>query len=195
MAYLPPRAAPLSALLASLVLSGCTQYWAKPGGTPAEFEATKASCEQQSYGQFPPMPMPVMISPGYTTPIQTTCNGFGYSVSCTQTGGQSYPPSCITVDQNQGARQGAVRSCLFEAGWQPVKNKEEAAAIASSGRSVTPQMSAATPSGDAWSRAHEAAKGDCQRIFEQPGQGVKDIYDNSVDKCIADRTLELVPRM
>jgi len=140
------------------------------------------------------MMMPVMISPGYTTPIQTTCNGYGYSVSCTQSGGQTYPPSYINVDQNQSTRQSAVRSCLLQAGWQPVKNKE-AEAVSNSrpafGVSFPP---AATP-GDAWGRAHEAARGDCQRIFEQPGQGVKDIYDNSVDKCVTDRTLELVPRM
>jgi hypothetical protein len=141
------------------------------------------------------MPQLVMVNAGYVTPIQTICNGYGNAVSCTQIGGQFYPPAYVTVDQNQGARQSAVRSCLFQAGWQPMKNKQEAEAVTNS----RPAYAAGSPprggSGDAWNRAHEAAKGDCQRIFEQPGQGVKPIYDNSLDKCVADRTLELLPRM
>jgi hypothetical protein len=58
-----------SAIAATLTSVACTQYWAKPGGTAAEFEGTKAACESQAYAQFPPIMQQVMVSAGYTTPM------------------------------------------------------------------------------------------------------------------------------
>jgi hypothetical protein len=117
---------------AAAALAACTQYWAKPGGTPAEFEATQAACQNQAYAQFPPAMQQVMVNPGYVTPLQTICNGAGYASNCYTTGGQYIPPSFMLVDQNAGGRSSAVRSCLFAAGWQPAKNKAEAEAISRS---------------------------------------------------------------
>jgi hypothetical protein len=128
----PRRGGIASVLLAGLTVAGCTQYWAKPGGTPSELEATKAVCERQSFAEFPPMPQQVMVGTGYVTPMQTSCTAVGYTTSCVQTGGQFIPPSYALVDQNQGARQSAVRACLYQAGWQPARNKEEAEAIMNS---------------------------------------------------------------
>src|SRR4051812_43587358 len=116
----------------SLLVAGCTQYWAKPGGTKEEFEATKAACNSQSYAQFPPIMQQIMVSPGYTTPAQTTCTSRGQSVDCYSTGGNYVPPSYVLVDQNDSARDSAFRSCLYAAGWIPVKNQEEAAAVTNS---------------------------------------------------------------
>jgi hypothetical protein len=38
----------------------------------------------------------------------------------------------MLIDQNEGGRSSAARSCLFAAGWRPAKNKEEAEAISRS---------------------------------------------------------------
>lgn len=120
-------------IAACVSLAGCTQYWAKPGGTYAEFDATKAACDSRAYYQFPPVLQQVMLAPGYITPLQTNCTPIGNSVSCYTTGGQYIPPSYMMVDQNRDGRSSAVRSCLYSAGWQPVKNKEEADAVMNSG--------------------------------------------------------------
>jgi hypothetical protein len=124
-------------LLGAMIVSGCSpQLWAKPGGTEVEFEGAKASCNTRSFAEFPPMPQQIMIMAGYTTPIQTSCSGGVYAVNCFTTGGNYVPPSYVTVDQNQGARNSSVRSCLMTAGWQPVKNREEANAVTNSGSST-----------------------------------------------------------
>lgn len=117
---------------ALLSLAACTEYWAKPGGTAAEFDATKAACQAQAYSQFPPIPQQTMLTSGYTTPMQTTCTGGGYTVNCFTTGGQYVPPAYMTTDLNQSGRSSAVRACLFAAGWQPVKDKDEARAVTNS---------------------------------------------------------------
>jgi hypothetical protein len=117
-------------LVICLPLASCaSQLWAKPGGSPAEFEVAKAGCNTQSYSMFPPMMQQIMVTSGYTTPMQTNCTNVGYSVSCFTTGGNYVPPVYMPVDQNQRARNSAVRSCLMTAGWQPVKDKEEAALV------------------------------------------------------------------
>lgn len=52
-------------LLACLPLAACApQIWAKPGGSPAEFEGAKAACNTQSYSMFPPMMQQVMMTQG-----------------------------------------------------------------------------------------------------------------------------------
>jgi hypothetical protein len=127
-----------SILLACACLAGCTQYWAKPGGTKAEFEGTKAACEGRAYSQFPPMMQQVQLTSGYTTPLQSICTPIGYSVSCYTTGGQYVPPAFMNIDQNETGRTAALRSCLYQAGWQPAKDREEAEMITNSGsRGVT----------------------------------------------------------
>nr|WP_294519150.1 hypothetical protein [uncultured Rhodopila sp.] len=120
------------ALGACAAVAACTEYWAKPGGTPAEFEAAKANCQTRAYADFPPALRQVMVSPGYTTPLQTVCNGGPNASNCIMTGGQYSPPSFMMVDQNEAGRNSAARSCLFAAGWQPAKNKEDAEAISRS---------------------------------------------------------------
>ena len=110
-------------------ISACTQYWAKPGGTSAEFDATKTACNGRSYAQFPPAFRQVMIMGAYTTPMQTTCTGFGYTTNCYTTGGQYVPATYMTVDDNESARSSSAVSCLYSAGWRPAKDKEDAQRI------------------------------------------------------------------
>jgi hypothetical protein len=125
--------AKIARVLVCLSLASCApQLWAKPGGSPAEFEGAKEGCNTQSYSMFPPMMQQIMVTSGYMTPMQTNCTNVGYSVSCYTTGGNYVPPVYMPVDQNQGARNSAFRSCLMTAGWQPVKDKEEAALVTNS---------------------------------------------------------------
>ncbi len=124
------RAAPLAAL----ALCGCTQYWAKPGSSPSEFQSTEAVCQSRAYSQLPPMLQRVQIGSAYVTPVRTSCTNYGYTADCVSTGGQYIPPSYIMVDQNESARNGASRSCLFSAGWRPFDKKADADAYARLGQ-------------------------------------------------------------
>jgi hypothetical protein len=111
----------------TLTLSGCADTWEKPGATQQEFNATKAECLSRSAARFPPMNRQVQIGSGYTTPVTTNCNGFGYSVNCISSGGQYVPPSFMNVDDNANARMQDTRSCFFENGWHLKDNSETVA--------------------------------------------------------------------
>lgn len=110
----------LAVCVVVFALVGC-EKWEKVGGTKEEFEAMKGACGARAYSQYPPMMQQIQLTAGYTTPVQTTCTGFGYSVNCISTGGQYVPPAMMTVDRNDGARTQATRSCFFENGWHPSK--------------------------------------------------------------------------
>lgn len=112
------------AMFSTLTLSGCADTWVKPGATEEEFEATKAECMSGAAARFPPMNRAVQIGNGYTTPVTTNCNGFGYSVNCISTGGQYTPPAIINVDDNQNARREDIRACFFRNGWHLKDNSD-----------------------------------------------------------------------
>ena len=104
-----------------MLLTGCAEKWIKPGATQQEFEAMRSACISRAYSFHPPMNRQVQISSGYTTPITTNCNGFGYSINCYQTGGQYIAPAYITIDDNLSARNQETRTCFFSNGWQPAQ--------------------------------------------------------------------------
>jgi hypothetical protein len=104
-------------------LPSCAQRWAKPGGTDAEFQVTRSSCEARSFSQFPPFMQSVQVGQGYTTPISTQCTGWGPNVNCYTTGGQYVPPTFVNVDRNSDTRRRAVSACLMQNGWTPVDEK------------------------------------------------------------------------
>jgi hypothetical protein len=175
----------LGFLLVAVVLSGCApQIWAKPGGTSVEFEATKAACNAQSYSQFPPMPEQLMIMAGYMTPVQTTCTGGGYTVNCFSTGGNYVPPAYVTVDQNLSARNSGFRSCLMSAGWQPVKNQEEAATVTNSLLPVA-QATVATPLQSNW----DAVRADCRKEATDKSASDGSLFPNAFNACMKSRGL------
>jgi hypothetical protein len=112
------------------ILCGCAEYWAKPGATPTQFEAAKAGCQSRGYQQFPPMPQLVVTPSAQGASFSNTkCSSSDSSSSCTSFGGYVAVPAVRTVDANAAARDSAVRSCLFQDGWIPAKDKEEADAI------------------------------------------------------------------
>jgi hypothetical protein len=128
---LPGRHLRLGLLIA---LAGCTQYWAKPGGTAAELGAARADCEAQANARFPPLMQPALVSSGTPSPMATTCAPAGPTVVCTTAGTGFRPPAYTTLDRNTGPRKQALEACLSDAGWSPVRTKAEASAITSSGR-------------------------------------------------------------
>ncbi len=172
-----------------LPMAGCTQYWAKPGGTQEQFAVTKSACQAQSYAQFPPAPQQVMLTAGYTTPQQSTCSGNGYMVNCYTTGGQYMPPTYVTLDQNSGARDSGFQSCLMNAGWRLAKNKEEAEAITRSG--YAPPVTTAPASLTFSSASAQRAVRYCDEIFKlKPNVAMMAVFANNYDTCFQTRVRE-----
>ena len=116
-------------LLGLSCLAGCTQYWAKPGGTALEFETVKARCETEAFQRFPPAMRTTLANPGYLVPMRTDCRPTPRGQDCFTTGGGIVPPTYSTMDLNSQPRSASYRSCLLTAGWQPARDKEEAEAI------------------------------------------------------------------
>jgi len=116
------RALPTVCAVLPFALSGCIERWEKPGATPQEFDAMKASCISRAYARFPPRVREIALTGAYTAPIQTSCSEYGYNVACSQTGGQYIAPITTTVDDNQYARNQDTRACFYESGWQPAEN-------------------------------------------------------------------------
>jgi hypothetical protein len=110
----------LSVVIAALLVTGCAEKWAKPGASKQDFEMTKSACSTQAYGRFPPMINQVQLSSGHYTPVTTQCTSAGNTQTCRQSGGQYVPPQTALVDINDNGREQAVRSCLYQNGWQVV---------------------------------------------------------------------------
>ena len=108
--------------LALVTLSACAERWEKPGATEQDLDAAKSSCFTRASAQFPPLVRLVPVTDGYTTPVTTNCSSGRNSTSCTTSGGQYVPPTMGQVDDNQKARDQAVRACLFEHGWHIAKD-------------------------------------------------------------------------
>lgn len=115
-----PRVIPLLLAPGLLLLAGCEQRWAKPGASPAEYEATRARCEQAMYAQFPPILERVQSGSGYYSPQETKCTGDANNRRCTTRGGNWVPPSFRTVDHNEDVRDRGIAGCLIEQGWRRV---------------------------------------------------------------------------
>jgi len=124
----------------------------------------------------------VMTSPGYTTPLQTSCTPVGYSVNCFTTGGNFVPPSYMLVDQNQDARNSAFRSCLYAAGWLPAKNREEAEAITNSASTNAGSNAAPLPVSPANDRqaTWDTTRANCR----MPAEHGSDPFPNAFDACM-----------
>ncbi|MBS0641461.1 MAG: hypothetical protein U1E70_22935 [Acetobacteraceae bacterium] len=121
-----------SLLALLLLLAGCAEYWAKPGGTPVGFRAAREACTRQASADYPPDMEPVQVTQGTPSPMVTTCAPAGGSMACTTSGIGFQPPTYTTLDRNTGPRERAFRACLEAAGWQAVRSQQQADAITNS---------------------------------------------------------------
>jgi hypothetical protein len=122
----------LACLAALFLLTGCAEYWARPGATVTELAQARQGCDGRAVATYPPRVQQVMTSPGYFVPQTTSCSTQGGRTDCRTTGGYFVPPSYTLVDLNESGRRGAFRNCMFADGWVLAKDKEEAAAIVNS---------------------------------------------------------------
>ena len=60
-----------SLLALLLLLAGCAEYWAKPGGTPVGFRAAREACTRQASADYPPDMEPVQVTQGTPSPKWT----------------------------------------------------------------------------------------------------------------------------
>jgi hypothetical protein len=156
-----------------LVVAGCSRYWARPGGTTAEWESTRAACEQQAISRFPLFP--INRAPGgiYLANPTTFCAFGPAGPSCATYGGTE-------VDLNGQPRGEAFRACAIAAGWLPAKDQRDADAITRS-RGVAPPSPSAIDNARQW----------CDTMFrERRNATVMAVYNQSVGQCIATRARE-----
>jgi len=119
--------------LLPLILAGCAEYWAKPGGTTAELQRAKAECETEAFARFPPALQQVMTSPGYFSPPETNCMTVNGQPQCRTVGGFWVPPTFQSIDLNLDGRRSARMACMSARGWILADTEKEAAAITAGG--------------------------------------------------------------
>lgn len=110
-----------------VALAGCaSQKWSRTGSNESEFRQEAYDCQQQAAASYPSAFVQQQTSPGFVAapqPTTTNCTIYGNTANCqSQATGASAaiynrPPSYMTVDANQGNRNGAYRSCMFARGW------------------------------------------------------------------------------
>jgi len=118
------RTISLICCILSLALLSCrAQEWEKPGASEKDFEHINAACTRWATAHLPPQMRLVENEDAHTTPPAANCSGAGASIRCAMSGGQSVPPTVTSVDDNKPARDQAIRNCLTQNGWTPVKEK------------------------------------------------------------------------
>ncbi|TCM85540.1 hypothetical protein [Rhodovulum steppense] len=91
-------------------------YPTKSGVTAAGRQKDFTNCRIEAAQRVPQHTM-TRTTPTYTTPIQTQCYNYGYTVSCNTTGGQTYGGNTYTYDANLELRAAAEAQCLHRKGY------------------------------------------------------------------------------
>ena len=98
----------LLAILAIATLGGCASYvWV--GNNP---QADINACVADANGTYPLAIYSYQASPGYTTPVRTSCASNGYQANCVSTGGQYFPPTQALADANEDRRKAHFNNCM-----------------------------------------------------------------------------------
>lgn len=90
---------------------------AKPGVTAGRMQSDFTDCKIEA-AQRVPQQMTIATTPTYTTPVQTQCVNYGYSVNCQTTGGQTYGGDTYSYDANVSLRAAAEAQCLSRNGYR-----------------------------------------------------------------------------
>lgn len=111
------------AISVCFALSACVPtseaYLWKDGATTLQISRQSTECEVASLNKVPASNQ-VGTTPSYTTPTQTYCTGYGYSASCTTTGGQTYGGNTYSYDANADLRQRVFNMCMQRNGYRSV---------------------------------------------------------------------------
>ncbi len=86
--------------------------------------------------------MQVGVTPTYVTPIQTNCYNYGYSVSCTTTGGDVYGGQTYSYDANAKLRDRVVGQCMEDLGYQAISLEQCPPGVLEKAGPVAPRMPA-----------------------------------------------------
>lgn len=173
----------LPVLALALAFTGCTQYvqyWARPGGTEAQFQATSASCGENAARQFPPM---TFGRPGfYPTPL-TECEPTAGGTNCIVIGAGYLPQARAANDTNAWPRERAFQSCMMAAGWRPLGSPLEGTALPPSEAMVVgPHVSEA---------ALNRALASCDATFRQRrGSPERAAFRDDFNQCVITRSRE-----
>jgi hypothetical protein len=147
--------------------TGCTRYWARPGGTSAEWEAARDKCETEAVTRFPLAPV-LAGGLAYYAPVGSRCSLAPMGPTCRTYGGTE-------IDLNGQSRSTAFRRCLIEAGWSRARDQQEADAITELRRPVGPPTPAAVREARVW----------CDKWFNQRRNvAIMEVFHNSIDQCV-----------
>lgn len=110
----------IAPLLIVVSVSACetppSVYIYKPNTTVAQKDQDEFECELKA-SQAVPTDTQFGTTPTYTTPIQTNCYGYGYSASCTTTGGHVYGGQSYSYDANSDLRAEYWARCMVSKGY------------------------------------------------------------------------------
>jgi hypothetical protein len=162
----------------ALTMGGCGayygQYWARAGGTEAEFEIAAGKCESDAMSRYPPI---TLGQRGYFSTPDTWCTPTAGGTNCVLINPGYLPQAQSAADTNELPRENAFHACLLAGGWQP----------------VGPEQSWAPPP---WSGLPEAAVSKaltyCRSIYKAKSRAPRTAaFDASFDQCVMTRAREL----
>jgi len=110
----------LTTLIAA-TLTGCqtsgipsNAQWVNVTDTHADRKHDSDACDREAV-----QAVPASIKSSGGADMQSSCNGVGYTTSCTSSGGM------VQVDSNSGRRAAFSRQCMRTKGWRPMVNGVE----------------------------------------------------------------------
>lgn len=113
-----PRAT-CAALMAAVLLSGCTQYhWYKDGASYEQKERQALSCEAESLRALPPN---VQRSGESTQTTGSTNCEAGVKHSCGKKNKVYTETTYDTRDVNSDGRDVLMKDCMYQKGWRQIE--------------------------------------------------------------------------
>ena len=112
----------VAAMSTVALLGGCAEApLTRPGVTSAQQFADTTACQVQADRQAPPN-LQTSIEPGYRTePLYRGTEKTPWGKVEVYTPGQYTPPTPVTVDTNEQARNNIFRNCMANRGYAPAQ--------------------------------------------------------------------------
>jgi len=116
----PNRRMKFVPLIGLLTLTSCAQpiqFWYQQGAVPGSANRELVNCQVAGVRNVP-VNTQIGQSPSFVTPVTTSCFGGGYSIHCTQSGGDVIGGGVYSYDANSKLREALVAQCMREKGFQ-----------------------------------------------------------------------------